>query len=80
MGKIGEVLKEKKKNNECAFAHVMNDLIGKDKEDYDAVNEAIGGTESGWSISSALRVGGYNVAPSTVALHIKKGCRCYGSN
>ena len=46
----------------------------------EAVNKAIDGAESGWSISTALRAGGYKIAPSTVALHIEKGCRCYGSN
>lgn len=80
MGKISEILKEKKKSNECIFTHIMNDLLVKDAGDYDAVNKAIDGAESGWSISTALRAGGYKVAPSTVALHIKKGCKCYGSN
>ena len=77
MGAISEILKEKKKSNECIFTQIMNDLLVKDAGDYDAVNKAINGAESGWTISIALRAGGYKVAPSTVPLHIKKGCRCY---
>ena len=76
MGKISEILKEKN-DQSCAFGKII-DLL--DEEDSDAVIQAIVKKHSGYSISEALRAGNYKVAASTVTLHIKEGCVCYGRN
>ena len=76
MGKISELLKDKN-YKVCVFGKIISSL---DKEDFDAVVEAVAKKHSGYSIAEALRAGGHKIAASTVTLHIKEGCACYGSN
>lgn len=75
MGKIKEALTDKK--NYCVFADTLKSL---DVEDNFAITDAIVKGRSGYVISEALLAGGYRVAPSTVAMHIKRGCKCYGQD
>lgn len=73
MGKISEALDDKGGTG-CAFVKIVRLL---DDEDKGAVIASVAKGQSGYVIADALRAGGYKIAPSTVAMHIKKACKCF---